>query len=113
MQIVAHNTDNINTAELISDDLLIVNSQDTLQLIVDMYYQSYDRIVVHEKNISPEFFDLRTGLAGEILQKFVNYKMRLVIVGDLEKYRSQSLRDFIFESNKGTQINFVSSFNGS
>ena len=110
MQIVAYNTDNINTAELISDDLLIVNPQDTLQLIVDMYYQSYDRIVVHEKNISPEFFDLKTGLAGEILQKFVNYKMRLVIVGDFEEYSSQSLRDFIFESNKGRQINFVKSF---
>ncbi|WP_256002030.1 DUF4180 domain-containing protein [Pedobacter deserti] len=110
MQIIAHNTDNINTAELVSSDILINNPEDTLQLIVDLYYQDYDRIVVSEKNIAPEFFDLKTGLAGEILQKFVNYKMRLVIVGDFEKYTSQSMKDFIFESNKGIQINFVKSF---
>lgn len=34
--------------------------------------------------------------------------MQLVIIGDFPKYQSKSLQDFIFESNKGKQVNFVS-----
>ncbi len=32
------------------------------------------------EDVSPEFFDLRNGLAGEVFQKFVNYKFRVVFV---------------------------------
>ncbi|MFC2347384.1 MAG: DUF4180 domain-containing protein [Bacteroides sp.] len=59
-------------------------------------------------NITPEFFDLKTKIAGNILQKFAQYQMPLIIVGDFSKYKSKSLNDFIFESNKGSQVNFVS-----
>ncbi|MDR7210147.1 DUF4180 domain-containing protein [Flavobacterium piscis] len=49
--------------------------------------------------------------AGEMLQKFSNFRVRLVIVGDFEKYQSKSIRDFIFESNNGRQINFTATLN--
>jgi hypothetical protein len=48
-------------------------------------------------------------MAGEILQKFSTYRVQLTIVGDFSMYNSKSLKDFIFESNKGNQINFISS----
>ncbi|MEJ2884417.1 DUF4180 domain-containing protein [Pedobacter sp. GR22-6] len=110
MEIITHHSQDLKTAEIIGDELLIVNPEDTLQLIVDIYYQGFDRIVIHEKNITSDFFDLKTKLAGEILQKFINYKMSLIIVGDFNKYSSDSLKDFIYESNKGNRINFLSSF---
>ncbi len=59
--------------------------------------------------MTADFFDLKSGIAGEILQKFSNYLVRLAIVGDFSKYANKSLKDFIFESNKGGQINFVDS----
>ena len=65
--------------------------------------------MLNEKNITPDFFDLKNGIAGEILQKFSTYRVRLAIVGDFSKYTSKSLNDFIFESNKGKHINFVTS----
>ncbi|GAB4041270.1 DUF4180 domain-containing protein [Spirosoma jeollabukense] len=74
-----------------------------------LYYQDFDSIILHEKNIIPDFFDLKTGMAGEILQKFSTYRMRLAIVGDFSKYTSKSINDFMFESNKARQINFVKS----
>jgi hypothetical protein len=37
-------------------------------------------LVLDEKNLSPEFFDLKTGLAGQVLQKFVNYRTKLAVV---------------------------------
>lgn len=52
---------------------------------------------------------MKTGIAGEILQKSSNYRIRLVIVDEFKKYPGQRLKDFVFESNKGKQINFFDS----
>lgn len=64
-------------------------------------------MIVRKMNVTEDFFDLKTRIAGEILQKYTNYKMKLAIVGDFGVYASKSLRDFIFESNKGTQVFFL------
>ncbi|MCA5003584.1 DUF4180 domain-containing protein [Sphingobacterium bovistauri] len=111
MKIIAHNYKDKKLAEVISDEILIQNIDDALVLLGDLYYQGYDLIVVDESNLTPQFFNLKTKLAGEILQKFTQYQMRLVIVGDFKKYNSNSLQDFIYESNKGTQVNFVQNKN--
>lgn len=109
MRIELHTINNIEIAEALSADPIIRNAEDGLDLLGNLYYQGFDRIIIHEENITPEFFDLKTGIAGEILQKFSNYRVRLAIVGDFSKYSSKSLNHFIFESNKGKLINFVNS----
>jgi hypothetical protein len=109
IKIESHTINNIKIAEVIADDIIIKNAEDGLDLLGNLYYQEFDNIIIYEKNIVPAFFDLKTGIAGEILQKFSNYRVRLAIVGEFELYTSKSIRDFIFESNKGRHINFVSS----
>lgn len=109
MKIEAHKIKGSNIAEIISDEVLIKTTEDGLDLMGNMYYQGFDKIIVQEKNITPNFFDLKSGIAGEILQKFSNYRIQLAIVGDFEKYTSKSLQDFIRESNKGKLVNFVGS----
>ena len=108
MIIETHNIGNIKVAEIIADKIILTSTEDGLELLGNLYYQGYDKIIIHEKNITPEFFDLKTKIAGNILQKFAQYQMPLIIVGDFSKYKSKSLNDFIFESNKGSQVNFVS-----
>jgi len=107
MEIKTHNIDNTKVAEIITDKVILRSTEDGLDLLGNLYYQGFDKIVIHEKNITPEFFDLKTKIAGEILQKFAQYQMPLIIVGDFSKYKSKSLNDFIFESNKSQQINFI------
>ncbi len=109
MDIKIHHINAISIAEVISNDIVIKSIEDGTDLLGNLYYQDFDRVIVHEKNITPKFFDLKTKMAGEILQKFSNYRMRLVVVGDFTKYESKSLKDFIFESNKGVTVNFVKS----
>lgn len=107
MKIKTHNIDNTKVAEIITDKVILRSTEDGLDLLGNLYYQGFDKIIIHEKNITPEFFDLKTKIAGEILQKFAQYQMPLIIVGDFSKYKSKSLNDFIFESNKSQQINFI------
>ncbi len=95
--------------EVISEDIIIQVAQDGLDLLGDAYYQGYDKMILYMKNITPSFLDLKNGLAGEVLQKFSNYKVRLAIVGDFSESDSKSLNDFIRESNKGKLVNFLQS----
>jgi hypothetical protein len=68
-------------------------------------------VALHEANIDPAFFQLRTGVAGEILQKLVNYRFKLAIVGDISRYteNSESLRALVRECNRGKDVAFVRS----
>mgnify|MGYP001652334751 FL=1 len=108
-EIISHQTDGLTFLEIRSEEQFINNVQDVLDLFGELYGQYYDGIILYERNITPDFFDLQTKLAGEILQKFSNYRIRLVIVGDWSKYTSRSLEAFICESNKGKTVNFSSS----
>ncbi len=107
MNIQTHQVNDTKIAEVVSETVVINTIQDGLDLLGNLYYQGFDRIIVYEKNITPAFFDLKTGIAGEILQKFANYRVRLAIVGNFSENRSKSLKDFIYESNMLGQINFV------
>ena len=107
--IISHQTDGLTFLEIHSEEQFINNVQDVLDLFGELYGQYYDGIILCERNITPDFFDLQTKLAGEILQKFSNYRIRLVIVGDWSKYTSRSLEAFICESNRGKTVNFSSS----
>jgi len=109
MRIESHTINNIKIAEVVSSNIILKSSEDALDLLGNLYYQGFDSIIIQEKNITPDFFDLKTGLAGEILQKFSNYRVRLAIVGDFASYSGKSIRDFIYESNTTRQINFVAS----
>lgn len=103
----SYNVGTIKIAEVTSDQIIIQSAEDGLDLMGNLYYQGFDKVIVYEQNITPDFFDLKTKIAGEILQKFSNYRIALAIVGDFNKYESKSMKDFIFESNKTGHVNFV------
>lgn len=82
--------------------------QGALDFMTQIRYDSgCDCAVVPQSSVSAEFFDLKTGLAGEILQKFTNYGFRIAFVGDFADIKAKSLRDFIYESNRAKRYLFV------
>jgi hypothetical protein len=109
MEIAIHEVNHIKIAEVISNGMVITGIEEGTDLLGNLFYQGIDRAIIHSANITPAFFDLKTGIAGEILQKFTNYRVRLAIVGNFKSYTSKSLHDFIYESNKSKQVNFVAS----
>jgi hypothetical protein len=94
-------------AELNSKSIVIQSVSDALDLLANANAHESNKIIVHKSNITTDFFDLKTRLAGDILQKFVNYDFHLAIVGDFVQSSSRSLRDFIYESNRTGRIIFV------
>lgn len=97
-------------AVLRSLGVLIKEAQDALDLLAEASYLNSHKIIIKENHVTPAFFELKSGIAEEILQKFSTNNVQLAIIGDFSKFMGKSLRDFMFESNKYGRINFVSSF---
>ena len=97
-------------AEVTPGSDTIESVSDILDIMGEVSYVGCSGIIIHSVVFSKEFYDLHTGLAGDILQKFSNYKMKLAIVGDFSNLTSKSWRDFIRESNRGNTVCFVSTF---
>jgi hypothetical protein len=96
-------------AEIISDGVLLKSAADGRDLLFAAAAKGADWVAIHEANIAPEFFDLRSGLAGEVLQKFANYRAHLAIIGDIARYtdKSEPLAALVRESNRGRDVRFV------
>ncbi len=91
-----------------SDDLVIMDTQSALDVLMTAKYDvGTENIIIDKKLIIEDFFILSKGLAGEILQKYVNYGGRIAIFGDYSHYTSKPLKDFMYESNKGKDVFFV------
>ena len=99
---------NITCAIVESDSVVITDIQSALDLLMTAKYEvGTKNIVIDKKLITEDFFVLSSGIAGEILQKYVNYGGRIAIYGDYSHYTSKPLGDFIYESNKGKNVVFV------
>lgn len=108
MNITTITENKINIAIISSNEKLITDAQSALDLIMTVEYETKsNRIIINKDNICEDFFILSTGIAGEILQKFINYGFKIAIYGDYSKYTSKPLKDFIYESNSGKNIFFV------
>lgn len=109
MQFIFHEYNGARIAELSGAVQQVHTVDDAVDLLGNAEYMGAKRIVVHQTQLHPDFFELKTRLAGEILQKFSNYRMQLAIVGAFEALPGRSLRDFIYESNRQGRILFVDS----
>lgn len=101
--------DGVRCAVVHSDQPVVTDAQSALDLLMTARYElDTKNLVIDKALVAEDFFILSTGLAGEILQKLVNYGGRIAIFGDYSRYTSKPLRDFIYESNKGRNVFFVS-----
>ena len=98
----------VRIAVIHSEEVLLHDTSSALDLIATVSYSdNCDRMCINKPAISEDFFRLSSGIAGEILQKFVNYSTKLAIIGDFSQYDSEPLKDFIYECNKSSNIFFV------
>ncbi len=95
-----------------NNKVVITDVQSALDVLMTAKYGiGTNNIVIDKALITEDFFVLSTGLAGEILQKYINYGGRIAIYGNYSHHTSKPLHDFIYESNKGKDVFFVATEN--
>ncbi|WP_051731750.1 DUF4180 domain-containing protein [Kitasatospora phosalacinea] len=87
----------------------VAGERQALDLLGDAHYRGASWVAVPVERLGVEFFRLRSGVAGAVVQKFAQYRMGLAVVGDVAEQvaASDALRDFVRESNRGLQLWFV------
>lgn len=95
-------------AHISGSEKIITDAASALDLTMSvMYSAETNRLCIAKEAVCDDFFILSTGIAGEILQKFINYHVTMAIYGDFSHYTSKPLKDFIYESNQGRHFFFV------
>ncbi|CAN3984570.1 DUF4180 domain-containing protein [Kitasatospora purpeofusca] len=94
---------------LSADGPVVRAPADGMDLLGEAFAQDAEWLLVPAARFGAEFFTLGTRLAGEVTQKFAQYRVGLAVVGDLSAYTGASgaLRDFVRESNRGRQLWFL------
>ncbi|CAB3760611.1 alpha/beta hydrolase [Burkholderia puraquae] len=90
---------------------VVHRESDALDLVALAHEHEADWIAVPADALHDDFYRLESGLAGAVLQKLVNYGVRLGVVGDIERWlaRSEAFRALVRESNRGQSVWFVAS----
>lgn len=100
MKLIKNN--GISVAVATSDEKVIVDVQSALDFIMSIQHEAQcNRIALNKEAVSEDFFILSTCLAGEILQKFINYHIKFAVFGDFTTYSSKPLKDFFMKAIKG------------
>lgn len=87
----------------------IAREADVNDLLAAAWENDVTWVAVRTDVLHDDFFRLDTGLAGAILQKLVNYGVRLAVIGDIEPWlaRSEAFSAFVREANRGRTTSFV------
>ena len=108
MQIEYIKENGVTIAVVTGEEKVGTDAASALELAMSAKYETgADRLAIDKRVVAEDFFILSTGMAGEILQKFINYHVKAAIWGDYARYTSKPLKDFIYESNKGRDFFFV------
>ena len=101
----------VRVLELIADESKLQTYNDAVELIGKSFENHATLIVIPVECLDDGFFQLSARIAGELIQKFVQYRLRLAIVGDISGFLAESsaLRAFVIESNRGKDVWFLAS----
>ncbi len=103
MNFTEHRINGVSVVEILEDGVILRNAQNLLDLISDF---AVKHVILKKENISEGFFDLHTGLAGDILHKATSFRIFVAVIGDFSAVESRSLREFIIECNEERRLIF-------
>lgn len=111
MEVQFYEWQGVRVAELPKNGEHLRSDRQAIEIISEASAYQAELIVIPAERFSGDFFRLKTQVAGEVLQKFVTYRKRVVILGDISAHldESSSLRDFVGECNAGREIWFLAS----
>jgi len=99
-------TNNTTYLECDPTEVIIRNEQDVLDLVAVCGEHGSHKLMLYEANFSPDFFDLKTNLAGTLFQKFANYHLKGAGIISFDNIKSDRFKELIFEYNRGNLFRF-------
>lgn len=92
--------------DLSEGEFSIGNESQLNDLLSMCYYHNASLILLDQDNLSDEFFNLRSGLAGEAMQKFANYKVQVAVLLPPDAVHNERFRELMYEMNQSNHFRF-------
>jgi len=92
--------------EYASAEMTLNSEGDALDIIAACFESNTNLVLLHSEILSENFFNLRTGLAGMVLQKFINYQVKVAVIIKNEENFNDRFREMVLEANKGNNFRF-------
>jgi len=91
------------------DERVVRSGDDARTVIEAALSERASVVIVPVDALDASFFELRSGVLGEVAQKLVKYRLTLAVVGDVSNYvaASAAFRDFVVECRRGRDVLFV------
>lgn len=106
MESVLKSVGGINYIDLTESNSRIDQEGDLNDLLSLCYYHNSNLLLLSEKNLSSEFFNLRSGLAGAAMQKFANYQARVAILLPANAEQSTRFNELMYEMSSSNHFRF-------
>ena len=90
--------------ECASAETQLNTEQDAIDLIGACFENNTNLLMLHDEALSDDFFKVKTGLAGKVLQKFVNYHVKVAAIITNEQEIKGRFKEVLNESNKGNDF---------
>jgi hypothetical protein len=99
----------VGVLECAPEETRLRTYNDAVEIVGKSFETRATLVLIPVECLDDDFFRLRTRIAGELIQKFVQYKRRLVILGDISRHLAESsaLRAFVLEANRGKEVWFL------
>jgi hypothetical protein len=99
------------TVMVVGPEDVIVDGRGARDLVGEAFITGASMVAVPVERLEPAFWDLRSGVAGDVLQVSATYRIRFAIVGEVPEPAaySNAFAALVRESNAGTQHWFVPS----
>src|SRR5512138_1211866 len=86
--------------ECLEDGWQVKSESDALDLVAACGEYRANRLLLHPENFPPDFFQLRTGLAGAVLLKLSNYRIKVAAVLTPDQVGEGRFQEMALEANR-------------
>jgi hypothetical protein len=93
-----------NYVEVLPDAWRVKSEAEALDLIAACGEHHTHRLLLHAASLPEDFYNLRSGLAGAVLQKFSNYRLRVAAIIPDEQAAQGRFGEMVLEANRGSQF---------
>jgi hypothetical protein len=107
MNVFIHDINGTRVAEMQSEGIIIRGARDAAEIAGDLLTRGINKLILHERNLCPEFWQLSNGLARVILQEFTSKAVVVAFVGKFGQYKSENFTILIQESDLSNQAYFL------
>lgn len=103
MNVFIHDINGTQVAEVQSEGIMIRSARDAADIARELLARGISRLILRERNLSPEFWQLPNGLAEGILEEFTRKSVVVAFAGKLDRNRSESIAALILERHLNNQ----------